>query len=71
MVLSVYRRWVGEKGKLMNMNSELLELEDEDLDAVEGGLHCAAGAHLTNATLDVRSGTTANWLDLVLIAVGL
>ena len=54
----------------MNTNTELLELDDEELDAVEGG-HCAAGAHLKDAKLDVRSGTTANWLDLVLIAVGL
>jgi hypothetical protein len=55
----------------MNTKNELRELDDEELDGVNGGLHCAVGAHLTNATLDVRSGTTANWVDLLLIAVGL
>jgi hypothetical protein len=53
----------------MNTKSELRELDDEELNAVDGGLCCAKGVHLTDARIQVRSET--DWTALALSYFGL
>jgi hypothetical protein len=53
----------------MNTKSELRELDDEELNAVHGGMVCAAGAHLKDAKIE--AGSTINWTALALSYLGL
>jgi hypothetical protein len=53
----------------MNTKSELRELDDEELNAVHGGLSCATGVHLTEAKLETRAAI--NWTALALSYLGL
>jgi hypothetical protein len=53
----------------MNTKSELRELDDEELNAVHGGLSCATGVHLTDAKIEARS--TTDWTALALSYFGL
>jgi hypothetical protein len=53
----------------MNTKSELRELDDEELTAVQGGMSCAAGAHINEARIEARSAT--NWVDLARSYLGL
>ena len=56
----------------MNTKSELRELDDEELSAVQGGMSCAAGAHIKEVTIEARErdqlgrfGAELSWpLDL-------
>jgi hypothetical protein len=53
----------------MNTKNEVRELDDEELNAVHGGLSCAAGVHLKDATLETRD--PINWTALALSYLGL
>ena len=53
----------------MDTKSELRELDDEELSAVQGGKSCAAGAHIKEVTIEARSAT--NWVDLARSYLGL
>jgi bacteriocin-like protein len=55
----------------MNTKNELRELDDEELNTVQGGMSCCNGAHLNEATMETRSLGTVTVLDAVLIALGL
>jgi hypothetical protein len=53
----------------MNTKSELRELDDAELNAVQGGMSCAAGAHLKDAKLETRD--PINLVDLARSYLGL
>jgi hypothetical protein len=49
--------------------NEIRELGDEELSAVQGGLSCANGAHISDAKITVRSQT--DWVALARSYLGL
>jgi bacteriocin-like protein len=53
----------------MDTKSELRELNDEEMNAIQGGMSCAAGKHLDMVSLQVRSET--DWVALARSYLGL
>jgi hypothetical protein len=53
----------------MNTKNELRELDDDELSTVQGGMSCAAGAHINEVTIEVRE--PINWVDLARSYLGL